>query len=45
MVIRMGPVSQIAAQILPRFHDRGVTVDVELYVSKTRLIETLRPRS
>ena len=29
-VIRMGPVSWIAAQILPRFHDQEVTVDVEL---------------
>ena len=30
MVIRMGPVSWIAAQILPRFHDQEATVDVEL---------------
>jgi hypothetical protein len=29
-VIRMGPVSWIAAQILPRYHDQAVTVNVEL---------------
>jgi len=30
MVIEMGPVSWIAAQILPRFHDQETTVNVEL---------------
>jgi len=29
-VIKMGPVSWIAAQILPRFHDQETTVNVEL---------------
>ena len=29
-VIEMGPVSWIAAQILPRFHDQETTVNVEL---------------
>lgn len=29
-VIRMGPVSWIAAQILPRFHDQETTANVEL---------------
>jgi hypothetical protein len=32
MVIRMGPVSWIAAQILPRYHDQVVIVNVELNV-------------
>lgn len=31
-VIRLGPVSWIAAQILPRFHDQEATVNVELNV-------------
>ena len=32
MVIRMGPMSWIAAQILPRYHDQEATVNVELNV-------------
>lgn len=32
MVVTMGPVSWIAAQILPRFHDQQATVDVPLNV-------------
>ena len=32
MVIRMGSFSWIAAQILPRYHDQGATVNVELNV-------------
>ncbi|KAF9646266.1 hypothetical protein BDM02DRAFT_3271100 [Thelephora ganbajun] len=31
-VIRMGPVSWVAGQVLPRFHDQEVTVNVELNV-------------
>ena len=32
LVVRMGPVSWIAAQILPRFHDQQATVNVPLNV-------------
>lgn len=41
-VVRMGPVSWIAAQILPRFHDQQATVNVPLNVFE-RAIDRVSP--